>query len=132
MARNNGWGWIVAEEIASGDTGYSPREVKATAMVLTVLGYSSREVERRLRSMFPGERTPPWTTIARWQRSRPMNRRAALRWMDIVSRAARILEAHLDRIEQDPLGIRLTEALKIWERANAVVDHSRHYQALHR
>ena len=61
-----------------------------------------------------------------------MNRIAALRWMDIASRAAKILEAHLDRIEQDPLGIRLTDALKIWERANAVVDRSRYYGAMHR
>ena len=132
MARNNTWGWVVAEEIASGDTGYTPRELKAQAMVLTVLGYSSREVERKLRSMFPGERTPPWTTIARWQRSRPINRTAALRWMDIASRAAKMLEAHLDRIEQDPLGIGLNKALKIWERANAVVDRSRYYQALYK
>ena len=61
-----------------------------------------------------------------------MNRTAALRWMDIASRAAKLLQVHMDHLEQEPLSIRLPESLKIWERANAVVDRSRYYQALYK
>ncbi len=125
MARNNAWGWVVAETIASGDTGYSPRDVKATAMVLSVLGYSSRQIERELRRKFPGEHTPPWTTIARWQRSRPMNRSAVLKWMDVAMRASELLLERMDQIEAD--GMSLKELMSFYDTAFKAFDDTRHY-----
>lgn len=132
MARNNGTAWALATELADTHHGYSPRELKAQAMALSVLGYSSRKVERELRRMFPRERIPPWSTIARWFRSRPTNRLAFLRWADVARRAADILEVHLDRLEREPLNVRLMDALKVYEGVNRVLDKHRYYQSLHR
>ena len=125
MARNNAWGWAVAKEIASGDTGFTPREVKATAMMLTVLGHSSRQVERELRRRFPGKRIPPWTTISRWQRSRPMNRTAALRWMDVAMRASELLLERMD--EMDTHSMSLKELMSLYDMAHRAYDVSLNY-----
>ena len=125
MARNNSWGWVVADTIAAGDTGYSPREVKATAMVLTVLGYSSRQVERELKRKFPGRKIPPWTTIARWQRSRPMNRTAVLKWMDIAMRASELLLERMEKIDAD--GMSFKELLSLYDTAHRAYDVSLTY-----
>lgn len=125
MARNNSWGWVVAEEIAAGDTGYSPREVKATAMVLTILGHSSRQIERELRRKFPGERIPPWTTIARWQRSRPMNRTAVLKWMDIAMRSSELMLERMDGIEAGDMSLK--ELMSLYDMAHRAYDVSLNY-----
>ena len=125
MARNNAWGWEIAEEIASGDTGYSPRELKATAMVLTILGYSSRQVERELRRKFPGRKIPPWTTIARWQRSRPMNRTAVLKWMDVAMRASELMLDYLDEIDANNMSLK--EMMSLYDMAHRAYDVSLNY-----
>ena len=125
MARNNAWGWVVAESIASGDAGYSPREVKATAMVLTILGHSSRQIERELRRKFPGRKIPPWTTIARWQRSRPMNRTAVLKWMDVAMRASELMLKYLDEIEANSMSLK--EMMSLYDMSHRAYDISLNY-----
>ena len=84
-------------------------------MALTLLGFSSRQIENRLRVMFPGKRVPPWSTLARWARSRPANRIAALRWFDVAQRAARIVEQRMDEIDASKTP--LLELLEISSRA---------------
>ncbi len=48
--------------------------------------------------------------------------------MGTVARSRHQIRAHVDRKDENPLGIRLTEALKIYEKANEVLDRSRYYQ----
>jgi hypothetical protein len=132
MARNNATAWALATELANQHEGYSPREVKAQAMALTVLGHSSREVEKKLKEMFPGERIPPFSTIARWQRSRPTNRLAFLRWADVCSRAITILHAHMDRIERNPLGTPLMDVLKIYDVTTDIALRQQYYASLYK
>ena len=91
--------WVATYLTSEDDNSYSPRELRAQAMALTVLGLSSRQIETRLRAMFPVKKTPPWSTIARWARSRPANRIAALRWFDVAQRAAQIVEQRMDEID---------------------------------
>jgi hypothetical protein len=116
MARNNGYQWAQVERALSGYSEFCPREVKAWAMALTILGYSSREVERELRRRFPGQDVPGYSTIARWQRSRPLNRSALAAWFGVAERAAQIVESRVDEMKSLPveqlmqLAARATEA----------------------
>jgi len=81
---------------------YCPRDVKAWAMALTVLGYSSRQTQCELRGLFPGEKIPNYATIARWQRSRPANTLAFLGWMLVSLRALDIIDSRLDEVQRMP------------------------------
>jgi hypothetical protein len=115
MGANNEGAWGRLYYVLNTLEGYSPREMKSWAMALTILGYSSRQIERELRARFPGEKTPNFATIAHWQRSRPHNHLAYLRWSDVAARATEILETRLDDIERLPIEKRLMAAFEATE-----------------
>ena len=121
--------WADTYNRCESDTGYTPREVKAQAMALTVLGYSSRAVERELKAMFPGKRIPPWSTIARWQRSRPMTRTAALRWADVALRASEIVGRQLDLMERDIVSVPFKDIMTMYKVTHDVYDRARLVEA---
>jgi len=85
---------------------FTPLEVKAEGVALLALGYSTRDVERRLRDKFPGARTPRYNTIARWLNSaeavRQGKRAADLRWQLVLWEAAAIVEQRMDELQHLP------------------------------
>jgi hypothetical protein len=97
--------WVATNERMAKVGEFSPTELKAQAMAMTVMGLSSRQIEKRLNVMFPGKEIPPWGTIARWARSRPANRIAALKWFDVASRAGEIVLSRMDHIESERLSL---------------------------
>ncbi len=84
----------------------TPLEIKAEGIALLALGYSTRQVERRLRDKFPGARTPRYNTIARWLNSAEAvqkgKRSADLRWQLVLWEAARIVEQRMDELRHLP------------------------------
>ena len=82
----------------------SPQELKAQAIALLVLGYSSRYVANELRMKYGLMRPPHYTTIARWLRQAQLglkgNRAAKARWAAIVNRAGVMMMDRLDETER--------------------------------
>jgi hypothetical protein len=119
MGANNDGEWTELRRLLSEFSGACPREIRAWAMALTILGYSSRHIERQLKELFPGTKMPNFATIARWQRSRPASLGAYLRWSDVAERAAVILDERLDEMHRLPVNkmftvaVEATEALEI-------------------
>jgi len=124
MTEKNREAWVAIYKALADDDGYSPREIKAQAMAFSVLGYSSRQIERRLRQMFPGQYIPPWSTIARWNRSRPPRTLAArIMWNDVVIRACDLAIVHMERMQQE--GMTPMQALKVYTTVMDVYDRNR-------
>ena len=84
----------------------TPLEIKAEAIALLALGYSTRDVERRLRDKFPGTRIPKYNTVARWLNSAEAvqagKRSADLRWQLVFWEAAKIVEQRMDELRHLP------------------------------
>jgi hypothetical protein len=118
--------WIDTYIECADDTSYSPREIKARAFLYTVLGYSSRETEERLRRDFPGQKIPPFGVIARWNRNRPVNRLGEMLMADVLHRTAVLLEAEMERF--DPSKANMMEIFGLYERAHGLYDRSRQWK----
>ena len=82
----------------------SPQEIKAQAIALLVLGYSSRYVSHELRMKYGLIRPPHYTTIARWlrqsRRGLQGSRGARGRWAAILKRAGIMVIERLNETER--------------------------------
>lgn len=121
--RNHANEWVRAIQMASTDTGYSPREVKARALYYQLIGYSSRQTEALLRRDFPGKKVPPFGVIARWNRAKPANHFAARRLAGVVVRVAELLEEYTDNY--DPATGNMMEVFDLYERSSNLYYRSR-------
>ncbi len=88
----------------------SPQELKAQAIALLVLGYSSRYVANELRMKYPLYRIPHYTTVARWlqqgKHSLQGSRIARARWTRIMERVGVLVIDRLNEADRmSPLGI---------------------------
>jgi hypothetical protein len=86
----------------------TPTEIKAQAIALHAMGYSSRAIETQLKAKFPGAAIPNHATINRWVRIRPgigsrlRNQYTVMRWWEAARRAAEIVHSHIDELATVP------------------------------
>lgn len=88
----------------------SPQELKAQAIALLVLGYSSRYVANELRMKYGLMRPPHYTTVARWlrqvNRGLQGSRVARRRWTLLMERVGLLVIDRLNEADRmSPVGI---------------------------
>ena len=106
-------------------TGATPTEIKAQAIALHALGYSSRNIEVQLNSMYPSARVPNHATVSRWVRGRKGYRRfllgaATVHWARVYDRAAEVVEERLDELSRMPVERLLVARQRIAETATTL------------
>jgi hypothetical protein len=99
----------------------TPTKLKAEALALHVMGYSSRDIVKRLRAKFPGTKIPGHCTVNRWVRLTPSASStqhviAGACWAEVATLAGELVMERAEEMARVPYD----QAWKFYSRAMEV------------